>query len=58
MSLVLFDDRDGFIWYEGRFIPWRDARLHGLTHLQLPTISASSSSTVQARWNESPIGSG
>ena len=33
MSLVPFDDRDGFIWYEGRrLVPWRDAKLHVLTH--------------------------
>jgi len=39
MSLVRFDDRDGFIWYN-RLFPWRDAKLHLLTHLQLPTFSA------------------
>src|SRR5690242_18141540 len=27
-----FDDRDGFIWYDGRLVPWRDAKLHVLTH--------------------------
>jgi branched-chain amino acid aminotransferase len=32
MSLVPFDDRDGFIWYDGALIPWRDAKLHVLTH--------------------------
>ena len=32
MSVIPFDDRDGFIWYDGRLIPWRDARLHVLTH--------------------------
>jgi len=32
MSMIPFDDRDGFIWYDGRLIPWRDARLHVLTH--------------------------
>ena len=25
-------DRDGFIWYDGEFIPWRDAKTHLLTH--------------------------
>ncbi len=25
-------DRDGFIWYDGEFIPWRDANTHVLTH--------------------------
>ena len=32
MSVIPFDDRDGFIWYDGRLVPWRDAKLHVLTH--------------------------
>jgi branched-chain amino acid aminotransferase len=32
MSLVPFDDRDGTIWFEGRLVPWRDAKIHVLTH--------------------------
>src|SRR5580700_9927350 len=32
MSVLPFDDRDGFIWYDGRLVPWRDAKLHVLTH--------------------------
>lgn len=32
MSLVPFDDRDGQIWLDGRFVPWRDAKVHVLTH--------------------------
>lgn len=32
MSLVPFDDRDGWIWLDGRFVPWRDANLHILSH--------------------------
>jgi branched-chain amino acid aminotransferase len=32
MSLIPFDDRDGFIWYDGRLVPWREAKLHVLTH--------------------------
>jgi len=32
MSIIPFDDRDGFIWYDGRLIPWRDAKLHVLSH--------------------------
>ena len=32
MSLVPFDDRDGFIWYDGKLVPWRDAKVHVLTH--------------------------
>jgi branched-chain amino acid aminotransferase len=27
-----FDQRDGFIWYDGKLVPWRDATLHVLTH--------------------------
>ncbi|MEO7278239.1 MAG: branched-chain amino acid aminotransferase [Sphingomicrobium sp.] len=27
-----FDDRDGWIWLDGETIPWRDARVHVLTH--------------------------
>ncbi|MGI4876607.1 MAG: branched-chain amino acid aminotransferase [Janthinobacterium lividum] len=27
-----FDDRDGWIWLDGRLVPWRDAKVHVLTH--------------------------
>lgn len=32
MSLVPFDDRDGWIWLDGDFVPWREAKVHVLTH--------------------------
>jgi branched-chain amino acid aminotransferase len=32
MALIPFDDRDGFIWYDGTLVPWRDAKLHVLSH--------------------------
>jgi len=32
MSTIPFDDRDGFIWFDGRLVPWRDAKLHVLNH--------------------------
>jgi branched-chain amino acid aminotransferase len=32
MALVPFDDRDGFIWWNGALIPWREAKLHVLSH--------------------------
>jgi branched-chain amino acid aminotransferase len=32
MALVPFDDRDGVIWMDGGMVPWRDAKLHVLTH--------------------------
>ena len=25
-------DRDGFIWFNGKLVPWRDANIHVLTH--------------------------
>jgi branched-chain amino acid aminotransferase len=27
-----FDDRDGFIWMNGGLVPWREAKLHVLSH--------------------------
>ncbi|SEA09738.1 branched-chain amino acid transaminase [Microbulbifer marinus] len=27
-----FADRDGVIWFDGELVPWRDARIHVLTH--------------------------
>ena len=30
--LVPFDQRDGYIWYNGSLIAWRDARLHVMSH--------------------------
>jgi branched-chain amino acid aminotransferase len=32
MALVPFHDRDGFIWFDGKLVPWRDATVHVLTH--------------------------
>jgi branched-chain amino acid aminotransferase len=32
MEMVPFDDRDGWIWWDGALVPWRDAKLHVLTH--------------------------
>lgn len=32
MALVPFDDRDGWIWLDGKLVPWRDAKVHVLTH--------------------------
>jgi branched-chain amino acid aminotransferase len=31
-ALIPFDDRDGFIWMNGKAIAWRDAKIHVLTH--------------------------
>ncbi len=27
-----YDDRDGVIWLDGKFVPWREAKVHVLTH--------------------------
>jgi branched-subunit amino acid aminotransferase/4-amino-4-deoxychorismate lyase len=32
MTVIPFDDRDGFIWFDGKLVPWRDAKIHVLTH--------------------------
>jgi branched-chain amino acid aminotransferase len=32
MALVPFDDRDGWLWVNGEFVPWREAKTHILTH--------------------------
>ncbi|MFO1119429.1 MAG: branched-chain amino acid aminotransferase [Rhodospirillales bacterium] len=32
MGAQPYHDRDGFIWYNGALVPWRDAKLHVLSH--------------------------
>lgn len=32
MTQPNFADRDGFIWQDGKLVPWRDAKVHVLTH--------------------------
>ena len=32
MSMLPFDDRDGVIWFNGELVPWREAKLHVLSH--------------------------
>ena len=29
---VPYDQRDGFIWLNGKLVPWADAKVHVLTH--------------------------
>jgi branched-chain amino acid aminotransferase len=31
-DLVPYHDRDGLIWIDGQLVPWRDAKIHVLTH--------------------------
>ena len=32
MAGPAFDDRDGWIWFDGKLTPWRDSKVHVLTH--------------------------
>jgi branched-chain amino acid aminotransferase len=32
MAAQTFDDRDGWIWLDGRMVEWRQAKIHMLTH--------------------------
>lgn len=32
MTLIPYDDRDGYIWMDGKMLPWREAKLHVLSH--------------------------
>ena len=32
MASVPFDQLDGFIWMNGQFVKWADAKVHVLTH--------------------------
>jgi len=32
MAFLPLDDRDGVIWYNGELIPWRESKLHVLSH--------------------------
>jgi branched-chain amino acid aminotransferase len=32
MSILPFHDRDGWIWMNGNLVPWREAKVHVLTH--------------------------
>ena len=31
MKITPFDNRDGWIWQNGTFVPWRDAKTHVIT---------------------------
>lgn len=31
-TLIPYDERDGQIWFDGRLVPWREAKVHFLTH--------------------------
>ncbi len=32
MSVIPFDQREGHIWFDGRMVPWADAKIHVLSH--------------------------
>jgi branched-chain amino acid aminotransferase len=31
-EMIPFDQRDGSLWYDGKLVPWQDAKTHVLTH--------------------------
>jgi branched-chain amino acid aminotransferase len=31
-DVIPFDERDGSLWYDGKLVPWREAKTHVLTH--------------------------
>jgi len=31
-DVIPFDQRDGALWFDGKLVPWRDAKIHVLTH--------------------------
>jgi branched-chain amino acid aminotransferase len=31
-DVIPFDNRDGSLWFDGKLVPWRDAKIHVLTH--------------------------
>ena len=31
-DIIPFDERDGALWLDGKLVPWRDAKVHVLTH--------------------------
>ena len=32
MSIIPFDQREGVIWFNGEIVPWKEAKVHVLTH--------------------------
>ena len=32
MHVIPFDEREGTIWFDGAMVPWRDAKIHVLSH--------------------------
>jgi len=31
-EIIPFDRREGFLWFDGKLVPWADAKIHVLTH--------------------------
>jgi branched-chain amino acid aminotransferase len=31
-AIIPFDQREGSLWFDGKLVPWRDAKIHVLTH--------------------------
>ena len=31
-DVIPFDQRDGSLWFDGKLVPWKEAKIHVLTH--------------------------
>jgi len=31
-DIIPFDQREGSLWFDGKLVPWKDAKIHVLTH--------------------------
>ena len=31
-EIIPFDERDGSLWFDGKIVPWREGKVHVLTH--------------------------
>src|SRR4029450_3305446 len=55
MPALPFDQRDGFIWMNGSLAPWREAKLHVLSHgLHYASCAFEGESACGARTFEPP----
>ena len=57
MGAQPYHDRDGFIWYNGTLVPWRDAKLHVLSHgLHYASVVFEGERPLQARFCHTSAG--
>ena len=49
MAGVPMDQREGWIWFDGEMVPWKDAKIHVLTHTLAALLK-----TKNDRWQVTP----